>query len=164
MLYEVIINGKDYRLELNRPEGEWSCRIGGCEIELDAVLIRPGLLSLRIGNRMYEIKTERVENKLHVWVGDRCFTAEVRDPRPLRGRTPLGEGDGPRNVTASMPGRVVRLMVQPGEKVELGAGLAVLEAMKMQNEIKSPKKGVVAKVLVREGAPVNAGDVLLIVD
>jgi biotin carboxyl carrier protein len=63
-----------------------------------------------------------------------------------------------------MPGKVVRILVSPGEEVAAGAAIAVVEAMKMQNEIKSPKKGVVQKVLVGEGAAVNAGDVLAIVE
>ena len=63
-----------------------------------------------------------------------------------------------------MPGRVVRLLVREGDAVELGAGVAVVEAMKMQNEIKSPKQGRVQKIFVSEGVAVNAGDVLAIVD
>jgi biotin carboxyl carrier protein len=63
-----------------------------------------------------------------------------------------------------MPGKVVRLLLREGDVVEQGAGVAVVEAMKMQNEIKSPKKGTVQKILVSEGAAVNAGDVLAIVE
>jgi biotin carboxyl carrier protein len=63
-----------------------------------------------------------------------------------------------------MPGKVVRLLVHDGDEVEQGAGVAVVEAMKMQNEIKSPKKGSVQKILVTEGAAVNAGDVLAIIE
>jgi biotin carboxyl carrier protein len=63
-----------------------------------------------------------------------------------------------------MPGKVVRILVRPGQEVAAGDAIAVVEAMKMQNEIKSPKKGVVQKVLVGEGAAVNAGDVLAIVE
>jgi biotin carboxyl carrier protein len=63
-----------------------------------------------------------------------------------------------------MPGRVVRLLLTKGAEVEAGQGVVVVEAMKMQNEIKSPKKGVVQKMLAVEGATVNAGDVLAIVE
>jgi biotin carboxyl carrier protein len=63
-----------------------------------------------------------------------------------------------------MPGKVVRLLVAAGDTVEAGQGLLVVEAMKMQNELKSPKKGIVRQVLAREGAAVNAGDVLAIVE
>jgi biotin carboxyl carrier protein len=59
---------------------------------------------------------------------------------------------------------VVRVLVREGDEVELGTGVAVVEAMKMQNEIKSPKKGKVQKVLVSEGVAVNAADVLVIVE
>jgi pyruvate carboxylase subunit B len=62
-----------------------------------------------------------------------------------------------------MPGKVVRVLVQAGEKVEAGQGLLVVEAMKMQNEIRSPKGGIVERLHVKEGQPVNAGEVLCIV-
>jgi biotin carboxyl carrier protein len=164
MLYEVTIDGKNYRLELNHAGGPWSCRLDGRDVEVDAILARPDVLTLRIGNVAYEVKSERVANDLHVWVGSRRFAAEVRDPRSLHGRTRAGDDHGPRKLAAPMPGKVVRLLVREGDEVEPGAGVAVVEAMKMQNEIKSPKKGRVQKILVSEGATVNAGDVLAIVE
>lgn len=164
MVYDVIIDGKSYRLELNRIEDRWSCRLNGKEIEIDAVLARPNILSLRIENLAYEIKSEQVANDLHLWVGSRRFAVDLRDPRSLRGRTRAGEDHGPRKITAPMPGKVVRLLVYEGDTVEIGRGIVVVEAMKMQNEIKSPKKGTVGKIVVGEGAAVNAGDVLAIVE
>ena len=62
-----------------------------------------------------------------------------------------------------MPGKIARVLVQAGEKVEVGQGLLVVEAMKMQNEIRSPKSGTVERLLVKEGQPVNAGEVLCVV-
>lgn len=164
MLYDVAIDGKTYRLDLNHADGRWSCRLDGRDVEVDAVLACPDVLSLRIGNSAYEVKSERLANDLHLWVGSTPFTVEVRDPRSLRGRTRAADDRGPKKITAPMPGKVVRLLVREGDKIELGAGAAVVEAMKMQNEIKSPKKGTVQKVLVAEGAAVNAGDVLAIVE
>ncbi len=127
MLYDVTIDGKNYRLELNRAEGRWSCRLDGRELEVDAVLARPDVLSLRIGNNAYEIKSERVANDLHLWVGSTRFAAEVRDPRSLRSRTRAGDDQGPKKIVAPMPGKVVRLLVREGAEVELGAGVAVVE-------------------------------------
>jgi biotin carboxyl carrier protein len=164
MLCDVTIDGKNYRLELNRADGRWTCRLDGRDVEVDAVLARPDVLSLRIGNMAYEVKSERVAGDLHLWVGSTRFAVEVRDPRSLRGRVRAGDDHGPRNIAAPMPGKVVRLLVREGDEVEAGAGVAVVEAMKMQNEIRSPKKGTVQKILVSEGAAVNAGDVLLIVE
>jgi biotin carboxyl carrier protein len=164
MLYDVTIDGKNYRLDLNRAEGRWSCRLDGRNVEVDAILIRPDVLSLRVGDLAYEVKSERVVNDLHLWVGSARFAVEVRDPRSLRGRTRAGVDHGSRKITAPMPGKVVRLLVREGDEVEPGRGVAIVEAMKMQNEIKSPKRGTVQKVLVSEGAAVNAGDVLAIVE
>jgi biotin carboxyl carrier protein len=164
MLYDITIDGKNYRIDLNRGDGRWSCRLDGRDFEVDAVLTRPDVLSLRIVNLAYEVKSERVANDLYLWVGSRRFAVEVRDPRSLRGRSRAADDRGPRKISAPMPGKVVRLLVHEGDEVEPGRGVAVVEAMKMQNEIKSPKKGTIQKILVSEGAAVNAGDVLAIVE
>lgn len=164
MTYEIAIDGKSYRLDLSQAEGQWSCRVDGREIEVDAVLARPNVLSLRLGNKAYEVKCERVGSDTHIWVGSQRFAAEVRDPRSLRSRTRAADDHGPRKLTAPMPGKVVRILLNQGAAVEAGSGVLVVEAMKMQNEVKSPKKGTIQKILVNEGAAVNAGDVLVIVE
>jgi biotin carboxyl carrier protein len=164
MLYDVTIDGKNHRLDLNLADGRWLCRLNGRDLELDAILARPDVLSLRIGNLAYEVKSERVANELHLWVGSKRFAVEIRDPRSFRGRVRAGDDQGPRKIVAPMPGKVVRVLVREGAEVESGAGVAVVEAMKMQNEIKSPKQGTIRKILVGEGAAVNAGDVLAIVE
>jgi len=164
MIYDVAINGKSHRLELNRTDGRWSCRLDGREVEVDAVLARPDVLSLRMGNEAFEVKCERVGGDLHVWVGSVRYAVEVRDPRSLRARSRAVDDHGPRKLTAPMPGKIVRVLATQGAEVEAGAGVLVVEAMKMQNEIKSPKKGTIQKILVSEGATVNAGDVLAIVE
>jgi biotin carboxyl carrier protein len=164
MTYDVVIDGKNYRLELNQAEGRWSCRLNGREIEVDAVLARPDVISLRIGNKAYEVKCERVGGEMHIWVGSLRYAAEVRDPRSLRWRGRTADDRGPRKLTAPMPGKVVRVLLREGTEVQAGDGVIVVEAMKMQNEVKSPKKGTIQKIVVSEGAAVNAGDVLAIVE
>jgi biotin carboxyl carrier protein len=164
MTYDITVDGRNYRLDLNRADGRWSCRLDGRDVEVDAVLARPDVLSLRIGNQAYEVKCERMAGETHLWVGSARFAAEIRDPRSLRGRMRAVDDHGPRRLTAPMPGKIIRVLVRDGDEVEAGAGVLVVEAMKMQNEIKSPKKGRVQKILVSAGAAVNAGDVLAIVE
>jgi len=164
MTYAITIDGKRYRLDLSRSEGRWSCLLDGRAVEVDAVVARPDVLSLRIGNRAYEVKCERVAGEMHLWVGSARFAAEVRDPRSLSGRVRVQDEQGPIKLTAPMPGKIVRILLSQGAEVEAGVGVLVVEAMKMQNEIKSPKKGTIQKILVSEGAAVNAGDVLAIVE
>lgn len=165
MLYDVVVDGKTYRVELEQREGRWSCRLDGREFPVDAVLPRPNVLSLLIGGRSYEIKRERVGDDLHLWVKTQRYGIEVRDPRSLTTRRAAAAGAaGPRKLVAPMPGKVVRILATANTEVEAGQSILVIEAMKMQNELKAPKKGKVQKVLVAEGATVNAGEVLAVVE
>ena len=165
MVYDVIIDDKSYRLELERADGKWLCKLDGREVEMDAVLARRDVLSILIEGKAYEIKRERTANDLHFWVGSARYSAELRDPRSLRSRQrAAGDEQGPRKLIAPMAGKVVRVLLQENSEVEAGQGVLVVEAMKMQNEIKSPKKGVLQKIVAVEGTAVNAGDVLAIVE
>ena len=165
MTYEITVDGKPYRLDLQQVDGAWQCKLNGKEIAADAVLTGRDVLSLLIGGRSYEIKRERGVNDLHYWVGSARYSVEVRDPRSLRGRKAVDSGElGSKKLFAPMPGKVVRILAPEKTEVEAGQGVIVVEAMKMQNELKSPKKGVVQKILAAEGATVNAGEVLAIVE
>jgi len=165
MVYDVIVGGKTHRLELERTEDGWNCRLDGTQVHVDAVLPRRDVLSLLVDGRAYEVKREQSATDLHLWVGSTRYGVELRDPRSLRSRkgSALDE-KGPRKIVAPMPGRVIRLLAAEQAEVEAGQGVLVVEAMKMQNEIKSPKKGIVKKIVTAAGAAVNAGDVLAIVE
>ena len=161
----VQIDGKEYRLQLNRTDGAWECLLDQREIEIDAVLVRRDVLSLRIAGRVYEVKREASAAGTYLWVGHTRYAAEWRDPRSLRSRKRSAAEDGsPAKLIAPMPGKVIRVLLSEKAQVEAGQGIVVMEAMKMQNEIKSPRKGTVQKILATEGASVNAGDVLAIVE
>jgi biotin carboxyl carrier protein len=99
-----------------------------------------------------------------VSVNGRVFRVEVFDPRSMRGRKAAGVTEGRQAVAAPMPGRVIRVLVEAGQEVEAGQGLIVVEAMKMQNEMKSPKAGRVIEVKAIDGATVAAGDVLVVIE
>lgn len=165
MIYEVTIDDKNYRLELERADNTWRCRLDGREIQMDAVLARRDVLSIVIDGKAYEVKRERTATDLHLWVGGARYAAELRDPRSLRSRrASAGDDRGPKKLVAPMPGKVVRVLLHEQAQVQAGQGILVMEAMKMQNEIKSPKAGVVQKIVAGEGAAVNAGDVLAVVE
>ena len=89
---------------------------------------------------------------------------EVFDPRNLRARKAGSVSRGRLEVAAPMPGKVVRLLVAAGDAVDLGQGLIVVEAMKMQNEIKARKAGRVVEVRTKPDAAVTAGEILLVVE
>ncbi len=167
MIYNVTIDGTAFRLDLDLDQApaRWRCLVDGREVQIDAVLVQPDVLSVLIDGKAYQIRRERLATDLRIWVGDQPYTAEVSDPRSLRSRKARADrGKGPRPLVAPMPGKVVRFLVGENSPVEAGQGVVVVEAMKMQNEIRSPKKGTVRKLAVAEGAAVNAGDVLAIVE
>lgn len=165
MIFEVSVEGRDYRVELQRGDapGQWKCQLNGEQIVLDATTTAPGVLSLILGGTSYEVLESAGQQQLAI--SGRRYAVEVRDPRAWKTRRArAGSGDGPKKIVAPMPGKVVRVIASEGSEVEQGAPVIVIEAMKMQNELKSPKKGTVAKVLAVEGAPVNAGDVLAVIE
>jgi biotin carboxyl carrier protein len=87
------------------------------------------------------------------------------DPKRLRGAGAAGGStDGLAEIKTLMPGKVVRLIAQPGDEVAKGDPVLVVEAMKMQNDLKSPKAGVVKEIRVVEGATVGSGDVLAVIE
>src|SRR4030081_1625483 len=159
MVCEVIVNGKSHRLELKKSASGWECRWDGQPVNVDAVITRRDVLSLLVDGHAYEIKREQSATDLHMWVGTTCFAVELRDPRSPRSRNKdAGDEKGPRTILAPMPGRVVRLLVAENSEVEAGQGIVVIEAMKMQNENRSPRKGSVKNMWATPGAAVNPGD------
>ena len=166
MTYDVVVDGKTHRLELTRGENTWQCVVDGKAMEVDAALTARDVLSLLIGNKAYEIKRERsLQGELHVVIGSARYAVDVQDPRSLRTRrAAAGAEAGPQKINAAMPGKIVRIMVKEKDEVTAGQPILVMEAMKMQNEIKSPKAGKVQKVLTSEGSTVNAGDTLAVIE
>ena len=165
MIYDINIDGTLHRVEVVRANGGWLCKLDNKEVQVDVSAAGDGVLSLLLEGKSYEVKRESGPTGAHIWVGSNRYPVEVRDPRSLRNRRDAGDAeDGPRKLLAPMPGKVVRVLVEENAAVEAGQGIVVVEAMKMQNEIKSPKKGVVQKLTAAVGASVNAGEMLAIVD
>jgi biotin carboxyl carrier protein len=166
MTYDVVVDGKKHRLELTRGERTWLCTIDGEPMEVDAALTARDVLSVLVGNKAYEIKRERsLQGELHMVIGSARYAVDVQDPRSLRTRrAAAGSEAGPQKLMASMPGKIVRILVQVNDEVKAGEAILVMEAMKMQNEMKSPKDGRVQKILTSEGSTVNAGDTLAIIE
>jgi len=165
MTYEVTVEGRKYTVELARTDGQWTCKLDGRAVPLDAVLARRDVVSMIIDGAAYEVKREQSATDLHIWVKSVRYQTEVRDPRSLRSRRAAAAGaDGPQRLVAPMPGKVVRILARESDEIEAGKGVIIVEAMKMQNEVKAGRKGTVQKIFVTEGASVNAGDVLAIVE
>jgi biotin carboxyl carrier protein len=166
MKYEILISGKTRTVELTRDSNRWQFILDGAPTDADAIEIAPGIFSILLNGESHEIRVApNPDGSLTIQDGPNEFKAEISDPRAWRGRKHgAAEVEGRQKIVAPMPGKVIRLLVKPGDKVEAGQGLLVVEAMKMQNEVKSPKTGTVEKLSVTEGQPVNAGDPLAWID
>ncbi|SRR5258708_7096731 len=161
MIYEVTIGEKTYRVELLRVGPGWRCRLDGRDVPLDVVSTQGNVLSILVYGKSYEVKQESTATDAGIVVGHERFSASVRDPRSFRSRRRDGTAEhGVKKITAPMPGKVVRILAGVGAEVELGQSVIVIEAMKMQNELKAPKKGIIKKLSVTEGAAVEAGQAL----
>jgi biotin carboxyl carrier protein len=169
MKFEVQLqgpSGKQTRVvDLERVANLWRISLDGQPVEADIVEVAPHTISILLAGRSYTLQiTEPSAGVLKLQTPLHEFTAEVADPRAWRGRTHGAlQLEGRQQIAAPMPGKVVRVLVNVGDRVEAGQGLLVVEAMKMQNEIRSPKTGIVERLLAKEGQPVNAGDVLCVV-
>jgi biotin carboxyl carrier protein len=168
MKFEIQLggaNGKTRIVELVRDADRWRITLDGLATDVDATEIAPNIFSILLNGQSHEVRvTPSPSGTLTLQTAHQEFTAQVIDPRAWRGRHhAASEAEGRQQVLAPMPGKVIRILVQAGDTVEAGQGLLVVEAMKMQNEVRSPKRGIVERLLAKEGQPVNAGEVLCIV-
>lgn len=162
MTYDVTVDGKSHRVELARGPRGYICRLDGREVALESVTAESEVLWLLLDGNSYEVRRHPGTNDAtRLALRGRSYAVEVSDPRAFRSRrVAAAKGAGPLRLVAPMPGKVVRILKAEGEAVEPGEGVVVVEAMKMQNEIRSARKGVVRKVLVAAGAAVNSGELL----
>jgi biotin carboxyl carrier protein len=148
---KAIIGDREEELKLELDGGRVSASVGTRHYELEAHEIQPGFYLFFLGNSVREF---RIDERI-----------KIIDPKRLRsGQNSSGHQHGVAQIVAPMPGKVVRVQVEAGTRVEKGAGVIVVEAMKMQNEMKAPRAGVVVSVNVKPGDTVNAGDVLAVME
>lgn len=162
MKLNAEINGEKRPVDISVVGGRVRATFDDRTYDLEALEIEPGLFHFRIGSAVHEVY---VSPSGLVESGGRQFEVKISDPKALGG---TGSGnrlaDGLAEVRTAMPGKVVRVLCASGDHVTQGQGVIVVEAMKMQNEMKSPKEGSVKEIRFSEGDTVNAGDVLVVIE
>jgi biotin carboxyl carrier protein len=170
--FEVDARGEARAVDVAADGNSWLVTIGGRVVR--ASMVRAGdRWSLLIGDpsgsplvagRSYDVMFEPAgKGAWRVHVNGRAVPAGLRtSAQRLRGHGGADGGDG--RVVAPMPGRVVKVLVAPGAAVEAGQGVVVVEAMKMENELRAPRAGTVREVRVAEGASVEAHTVLVVIE
>jgi biotin carboxyl carrier protein len=122
--------------------------------------------SLIMDNRSFEIEVDQTEDEYRVLVDGRNYHIHLIDERRLRvgGAQPGLQLQGQQRVSVPMPGKIIAVLVSEGDEVERGQGLVIVEAMKMENEVRSPIAGTVKEIKVKPGEAVEGGAVLVIVE
>ncbi len=133
-------------------------------LEADCARVAAGVYSVLIEGRSYDAQVTSPSSEAAagsglrvVKVGLRHYEIEVHDPRQRRGAHAVTRREGPQEITAPMPGKIVKVLVERNQEVAQGTGLLVIEAMKMQNELRAPRSGLVDEIFVAEGAGVESG-------
>ena len=157
MKRHVAVNGRSGTIEVEGSRLSY-VREDGVAIEGEFSLEGSSVL---LNGRSYSVSQGAGKE---IWVNGRLLSMEVFDPRDLRPGQGASANHGRQEIAASMPGKVIRVLVAAGDTVEEGQGLVVVEAMKMQNEMKSPKAGRVAEIRARPDATVGAGEILVVVE
>lgn len=174
MRLEVAAAGRTRTVHVAGHGGRYHVDVDASRRDVDAIPLSRGTWSLLIGpagaghagGRSYEIGVvERAAGELTVYVNGRAVPVRVGGRWRRRGAEPAADtGSGPQRIAAPMPGRVVKVLVKPGDAVQARQGLVVVEAMKMENELRAPGAGIVREIRVAEGASVEAGTVLVVID
>ena len=166
MKLQVEVDGEAYTLDLYRNGANVEFKLGGVgEISGSAsvVEVMPGLFSVLFKSRSFTTYVSRTGEQLEIVTSGRKHVISIADPRDRRAGKQITAG-GPMEIRAQMPGKVIKLLVAPGDPVETGQGVIIVEAMKMQNEMKSPKNGVVSRIQAQEGATVGMGESLMTIE
>jgi len=167
MRWSARVGDRLHQVELAPKQGEiLAASVDGRAYTLSLTEPQPSVYSILAGGVSHEAIVQVRDGRCRVRIGGRRFEVVPEDPQ--RGETrrsgdPEGKG-GRATVRAVMPGRIVRVMVAAGQRVAAGAGLLVVEAMKMENEISAPREGVVKQVGVEPGGTVETGDVLVVIE
>ena len=163
MKLNAKIDGEKIEVEIVRVDDQVTATVDGRVYTLEVSRPEPNIYTFRSGGKMTQAFVSPDGSK--VTIGGNEFEIDLIDPKRLRGSSVDAEhAGGAAEIKTAMPGKVVRILVSVGADVQKGDGVLVVEAMKMQNELKSPKDGLVKEIRTTEGSTVQAGDILAVIE
>lgn len=168
MKLQAELDGGKQEIEIRLDGAKLFAAVDHREYELEVSEPEPSVFLFKNKGKVTEVFVSpqtRLSDPIEVHTGGNSYHIKLIDPKRLRG-SGLGtdHGDGAAEIRTAMPGKVVRLLVEAGAEVAKGDGVVVVEAMKMQNELKAPKGGTVKEIKTNEGATVATGDVLVVIE
>lgn len=171
MKLRVELDGEEYTLALDETKNENGSQAayalsGAMNASGVASIaeVKPGVFSVLLGSKSFVVHVATKGAEVEVWTGNERHVLSLADTRDQAAGRKSTAAAGPLEMRALMPGKIIKLLASTGDVVEAGQGVVVVEAMKMQNEMKAPKNGVVSKILVAEGAAVAPGETLVVIE
>ena len=167
MKLKALIGDREEDLVLRVEGGRVFAEVGGRAYDLEFREPQPDSYLFFLKTDVHECRVSKRAKSNDIFDVDirgRGYPVTIVDQKRLRSGENSDHDHGAAQILAPMPGKVVRVQIETGATVEKGAGVVVVEAMKMQNEMKSPRAGVVVSINVKPGDTVNAGDVLAVVE
>jgi len=156
------LNNEKHEIEIKRVDEKVFAKVDEREYVLEASEVEPNVYLMKFNNQIFQIYV--APNGI-VNLKNHQLEIKIIDPKRLRGSgSANADADGTAEIKTAMPGKLVRILVEVGANIKHGEGVIVVEAMKMQNEMKSPKDGIVKEIRFSEGDTVNAGDVLAVIE
>jgi biotin carboxyl carrier protein len=162
--HTAIVSGENVEVVIERSVDRIQATVNGRTYSLELVEVAPDLYWFNSDQGSHEIAVIREPSGYVVSMGGHRIPVEIVDPRKALLRASHSGHDGAIEIRAPMPGKIVRVLAEENVAIAANSGIVVMEAMKMQNEIKSPKAGTVRKLGVTQGAAVNAGDLIAVVE
>ena len=165
MKLKAELSGSECLIAIDRKDGKVLAEVDGRKYELEVHERQPNGYLLVEGTKVYDTRVDESRDIATVNIRGKSYAIRIIDPKRLRSSASVGgHAHGSVQIIAPMPGKVVRVLVAEGSEVTAETGILVVEAMKMQNELKTPKAGTVTSIRAQPGATVNAGDVLAVID
>lgn len=167
MKLQAEIGDDKHQIEIKRDGEKVFARVDDRRYEIEVSEPEPDVLIIKNQGRIYEASVAKTSagDSMRITIKGRELEVRIIDPKRLRGsETDSEHGDGHAEIKTAMPGKVVRIVAAKGSSVAKGDTVLVVEAMKMQNELRSPKDGIVSEIRAEEGATVGAGDILAVVE
>ena len=168
MKLQAEVGSENSDIEIHRDGRRLIAKVGDREYDLEVSEPEPDTYLLKHGGRIFEamvLDSSESSGTLTISVAGKQTDVRLWDPKRLRGSSSDSSAlDGPAEIRSAMPGKIVRVLVETGDYVKKGQGVIVVEAMKMQNELKSPKDGQVREIRVGLEDTVSSGDVLVTID
>lgn len=177
MKFVATMDGKQQTIEVQKDEENpdlYHMSLDGKPYDVDARRMPSQIVSMLMDHKSYDVDLERIARKsdtldgrIHVRVRGRVLRFEMLDERRLKMKEAQGfrfDVGGVVSIDSPMPGKVIKILKKEGDEVKEGEGIIVVEAMKMENELKTPKPGKVKEIKVKEGEAVEAGARLALIE